>query len=182
MRNCAKDEGRPLGTGLQEQVSNRLKLHWLRVKFIPTEEMICAVKNTCNENQRELIDFVYETAARINEAVALEYKDVRDDCAILYTRKSRNSNKVPRILPRPSFIEPGGNGKVFTEWTAYPRFLEAAVRKLKQPKWNWHGLRHRRASIWANNGMPLIQLMAYLGHTQIQTTQRYLHSLEIVRL
>ena len=28
VRNCAKDEGRPLGTGLQEQVSNRLKLRW----------------------------------------------------------------------------------------------------------------------------------------------------------
>jgi hypothetical protein len=26
--NCTKDEGRPLGAGLQEQVSNRLKLRW----------------------------------------------------------------------------------------------------------------------------------------------------------
>ena len=25
---CAKDEGRPLGAGLQEQASNHLKLHW----------------------------------------------------------------------------------------------------------------------------------------------------------
>ncbi len=28
VRNCTKDEGRPLGTGLQELVSNRLKLRW----------------------------------------------------------------------------------------------------------------------------------------------------------
>ena len=28
VRNCAKDEGWPLGTGLQELVSNRLKLRW----------------------------------------------------------------------------------------------------------------------------------------------------------
>jgi hypothetical protein len=26
-RGCTRDEGRPLGTGLQEQVLNRLKLH-----------------------------------------------------------------------------------------------------------------------------------------------------------
>gem|GEM_PF-2837149 len=26
--NCTKDEGRPFGTGLQEQVSNYLKLRW----------------------------------------------------------------------------------------------------------------------------------------------------------
>jgi hypothetical protein len=28
VRNCTKDEGRSLGAGLQEQVSNRLKLRW----------------------------------------------------------------------------------------------------------------------------------------------------------
>jgi len=27
-RNCAKDEGRLLGVGLQEQASNHLKLRW----------------------------------------------------------------------------------------------------------------------------------------------------------
>jgi ATP-binding cassette subfamily F protein uup len=27
-RRCMKDEGRPLGAGLQEQASNHLKLHW----------------------------------------------------------------------------------------------------------------------------------------------------------
>ncbi len=26
--NCTEDEGRPLGAGLQEQASNRLKLRW----------------------------------------------------------------------------------------------------------------------------------------------------------
>jgi len=28
VRNCTRDEGRPLGAGLQEQVSNYLKLRW----------------------------------------------------------------------------------------------------------------------------------------------------------
>jgi hypothetical protein len=28
VRNCARDEGRPLGVGLQEQAPNRLKLRW----------------------------------------------------------------------------------------------------------------------------------------------------------
>jgi hypothetical protein len=29
-----KDEGRPLGAGLQEQASNHLKLQWLRVVVV----------------------------------------------------------------------------------------------------------------------------------------------------
>ena len=36
--NCIKDEGRPLGAGLQEQASNRLKLHWLRVIVVSVKE------------------------------------------------------------------------------------------------------------------------------------------------
>ncbi len=38
MRNCTKDEGRPLETGLQEQASNHLKLHWLRVIVVSVKE------------------------------------------------------------------------------------------------------------------------------------------------
>ncbi len=33
-----KDEGRPLGAGLQEQASNYLKLHWLRVIVVSVKE------------------------------------------------------------------------------------------------------------------------------------------------
>jgi len=33
-----KDEGRPLGAGLQEQALNHLKLHWLRVIVVSVKE------------------------------------------------------------------------------------------------------------------------------------------------
>ena len=38
MRNCTEDEGRPLGTGLQEQASNHLKLLWPKVMVVSVEE------------------------------------------------------------------------------------------------------------------------------------------------
>jgi hypothetical protein len=38
VRNCTKDEGRPLGAGLQEQASNRLKLLWSKVMVVSVEE------------------------------------------------------------------------------------------------------------------------------------------------
>lgn len=153
-----------------------------KVKFIPTEEMIEEVIEKCNPAQKLLIKFAYETAARINECISLQYKDVHEKHVVLYTRKSENSSSVPRFVPRPDFIESGGTGKVFQEWEAYPRFLERKVKELKHPRWSWHSLRHRRASIWANSDMPLFQLQMLLGHSQISTTQRYLHSLGIVKL
>ncbi len=152
------------------------------VKFIPTEEMIVEVKAICSPGQQQLVQFVYDTASRINEAVTLDYKDVHDEHVVLYTRKSRNSALSPRFVPRPEYVKLGGKGKVFAEWNKYPRFLEMKVKALKHPAWNWHGLRRRRASIWANADVPLFQIMMLLGHSQISTTQRYLFNLGIIKL
>ena len=38
MRNCTKDEGGPLGAGLQEQASNHLKLLWPKAMVVSLEE------------------------------------------------------------------------------------------------------------------------------------------------
>ncbi len=37
MRNCLTDEGRPLGTGLQGQVPNRLRRLWSKAMVVSTE-------------------------------------------------------------------------------------------------------------------------------------------------
>jgi len=38
VRNCAEDEGGPLGAGLQEQASNHLKLLWSKAMVVSVEE------------------------------------------------------------------------------------------------------------------------------------------------
>ena len=38
MRNCTRDEGGPLGVGLQEQAPNHLKLPWLRARVVSVKE------------------------------------------------------------------------------------------------------------------------------------------------
>lgn len=152
----------------------------IKVPYIPTEEEIEAVRDVCNHEQRRLIDFVYETGCRVGEAINFEYRDVHKDYITLYTRKSQNSQRTPRHLPRPSFIAFSGCDKVF-EFTAYPRFLEDKVKELNQPKWNWHSLRRRRASIWAKD-KPLFEIMMLLGHSQISTTQRYLFQIGIIKM
>jgi hypothetical protein len=37
-RGCTRDEGRPLGAGLQEQASNHLKLLWSKATVVSVEE------------------------------------------------------------------------------------------------------------------------------------------------
>ena len=38
VHNCARDEGRLLGVGLQEQAPNHLKLRWLRARVVSVKE------------------------------------------------------------------------------------------------------------------------------------------------
>lgn len=148
----------------------------IKLKHIPSAEEITNARGKLNASQLLLFDFVEETGCRIMEAIRLNSKDVDQDRVILYTRKAKNSNLTPRIIPRPSCLKNVAQGSVFPEWNTYPRFLEDLV------EWNWHNLRHRRASIWANSGMPIFEIMSRLGHNNMATTMRYLQLLGFTRL
>jgi integrase len=148
----------------------------VKLKYVPSDEEISATRDTLSAEQRLLFDFVDQTGCRIQEAVRFRYDDVDGDLITLYTRKSKNSNMIPRRIPRPACLNGlAGTGKVFKDWNSYPRFLDERV------KWSWHCLRHRRASIWAKEGMPTIEIMARLGHNNLATTMRYLQILGYTR-
>lgn len=148
-----------------------------KIKYIPSDQDIEAVRKLCDAEQRQLLDFALSTGCRIGESLNLLAEDVFNEFVILYTRKSANSNKVPRRVPRPigldvSGLQPGQ--RVFARWSDKPKFLEKKVKALKQTPWNWHNCRHRRASLWHKEGKTLLELMMLLGHSNLKTTQQYL--------
>jgi integrase/recombinase XerD len=49
--------------------------------------------------------------------------------------------------------------------------------KLGFPHFGWHRLRHTFATNYLRQGGDIVRLSMVLGHTQITTTQRYLHLL-----
>lgn len=151
-----------------------------KVKFIPSNEMIRAVLDVCTHVQQDLLNFILETGARINEALNLKGRDIGNTFVILYTKKSHNSNSVPRKVPKPEWLDKKmfpPDERVFNEWNEYPKFLDRKVRQLKQHPWGFHSLRHRRASLWSKEGKPLFEIMSLLGHTSLETTQIYLQLL-----
>jgi integrase len=154
----------------------------ISLKYIPKDDEVQAVRALLAPYQQRLFDFVEETGCRIMEAVRFTYEDIDGELITLWTRKARNSNLTPRRIPKPDCLAgKEGKGRVFADWTSHPRFLEDATAKVGT-SWNWHNLRHRRATIWANSGMTLIEIMHRCGHSNIQTSQRYMQLLGFTTL
>ena len=151
-----------------------------RMKYIPSDEELTALLLLCNEEQKSLVEFIIDTGARINEAIALMGKDVGDDYVVLYTRKSHGGNRIPRKVPKPDCLKEksfSANERVFSRWTIKPHFLKRKIILLKTQMWGWHCLRHRYASLLSKEGRPLFEIMKLLGHSNIETTQIYLQLL-----
>ncbi|MCX6155942.1 MAG: tyrosine-type recombinase/integrase [Candidatus Kapabacteria bacterium] len=149
------------------------------LKYIPTDADIEALLNVCDQEERLLICFVRDTGARINEAIRLTFNDIIKNDVVLYTRKSYNSDLVPRKVPKPecikSLITPKDKTeRVFSRWSELPRFLEKRLKALNMQVWGYHNLRHRYASLLSKQGKPLFEVSVLLGHSSILTTQRYL--------
>lgn len=154
----------------------------IKLKYIPPTAEIEAVKSECTPEEALLIDFVTETGCRINEAIRFKYEDIDGDLITLWTRKSKNSNFTPRRIPVPDCMKGlKGRGRVFKTWNTRPTFLEDKIIEKHFRRWNWHNLRHRRASLWASEGMPTFEIMTRLGHSNMSTTMNYLQLLGFTR-
>lgn len=151
-----------------------------RLKYIPPDKDIQAIMDICTDEQKRLLQFLMETGCRINEALKLTGSDIIEEFIVLTTRKSKNSDLVPRKLLLPecliglSYLP---DQKIFAMWDEQPKFLERKQKKLGQRSWGFHSLRHRKASLWSKEGKPLYELMVLLGHKNLSTTQKYLQLL-----
>lgn len=151
-----------------------------KIKYIPPDKDIQEVLNICTSEQILLINFVDETAARINEPLKLYGIGVSEEHVILTTRKSKNSDLVPRKLPRPKCMEGKkykASERVFPWWKKEPKFLARKIKLLGQEPWGFHSLRHRRASLWLKEGKSEFEIMKLLGHSSLSVTQIYLQML-----
>jgi integrase len=60
--------------------------------------------------------------------------------------------------------------------SALRRRFEAARKRAELPPLRFHDLRHTFGSLAVDGGASLVQVQAWMGHSAIQTTMRYLHT------
>lgn len=70
-----------------------------KIKFIPSDDQIDAVKAICDDQERLMIDFALESGGRIGEILRFKRDDMQNGSIYLYTRKTRHSDLVGRKLP-----------------------------------------------------------------------------------
>ena len=67
------------------------------------------------------------------------------------------------------------------QWVPY-QYRNAFMRQLCEAagvkRFGFHGIRHLFASILASRNVPLVEIQKMLRHSSINTTARYIHSLQ----
>jgi integrase/recombinase XerD len=135
-----------------------------------------------------------DTGLRVSEMLHLRHSDVDFDNLIL---KVFGKGQKERLVPfspelrkrlyrfeqlkekkrvRNQFVF-GGFGSTRWEKRNSSTSLYLMQRKLGLPLFGWHRLRHTFATNYLRQGGDIVRLSMVLGHTQITTTQRYLHLL-----
>jgi integrase/recombinase XerD len=156
-------------------------------KILMTEEIKALIK--CAKNSRDglLIKLLANTGLRISEAINLKWNDIKLNKLCVFGKggKTRyisiNNQLLTELLPlQNNYCE-----YVFYSNRLTPLKRENVHTMLKATakqanlsnKVSCHWLRHSTASHALNNGASLNQVKELLGHGSINTTARYLHTL-----
>ena len=90
MRNCLTDEGRPLGTGLQEQVPNHLRRLWSKAMVVSTEGKGLARTRSGDrqeEDRKGTTDGSVESVGTMSKPRGSRYRGTSSDETCLRTER-----------------------------------------------------------------------------------------------
>jgi len=168
-----------------------------RERFLGPEELtrIAAVLDNA-EDQRgaAIIRMCMLTGARVGEVRTARFEQFNLDYVIwskpAATTKQRKIHRVPisqevvTIVRQRQMVVPRGNPWLFPgEVIGQPvreirRFWARVQKEADLPDVRIHDLRHTFASLLVSGGASLEMIGRLLGHSQMQTTQRYAHLMD----
>ena len=155
------------------------------VKTLKREEIIKMIEVTTNSKHRLLIELIYSAGLRVGEAVRIRKEDIleKENGAIIRQGKGKKDRFVKlsdRFLNDYSdyqvsdylFESSYNKGKHISIRTAELIIINAAKKAGVEKNVYPHMLRASYATHLLNNGVPLHDISALLGHSNIETTRK----------
>ncbi|MFN8831643.1 MAG: site-specific integrase [Labrys sp. (in: a-proteobacteria)] len=168
-----------------------------RDRYLSTDELgrlSAALDAHPNRRAADAVRLILLTGARRGEVLNARWDQFDLDAAVWIkpaaTTKQRRLHRAPisvsaaallrtirlRVPEECEWVFPGeAEGKPLQD---IKRFWEDVRAKADLPAVRIHDLRHTFASLLVSGGMTLPMIGKLLGHTQVQTTQRYAHLLD----
>lgn len=173
------------------------------VRRVPSAEELAAVRLAATGDERDFIDTLYFTGARLSEVAKLTWEDVNMErkTITLWTRKRRKGNLEPRCLAmteklqsimvrrwdsadrHPVLVYPNSHGEPHKRADAWLRTLfQRLCERAGVEYFTAHGIRHHVATrLKDSRKATIFQVKEFLGHMNLSTTERYLHELDVDR-
>lgn len=157
-----------------------------RTRFLSHEEETLVVQYFYDAEKQDMGDLVLvlaDTGCRLSEILNLHRNDIDMAHGVIHIWKNKTdaprsvpmTSRVKQILNQRKHLKPFGmltKDKVEWHWRAMREALGFASEKRQ---FCVHALRHTTASRLVQAGVNLYTVKEYLGHSTIQTTQRYAH-------
>lgn len=156
-------------------------------KILTKKEIQGLMNATKSKRDYLFIKLLANTGLRISEAVNLRWTDLNNGKLTIYGKGSKT-----RIISINQSLESeirtlkGKSDYIFCSRTLKPLHrcdMDKLIKRLAKKanidkKVSCHWLRHSTASHALNNGASLTQVQTLLGHDSLNTTARYLHTLD----
>jgi integrase len=173
-------------------------------RYVPPADDVTAVRAVAMGQERDLLDVIYFTGARLSEACNLTWQDIDFErmSITLWTRKRKGGGRQPRTLgmvkslaillkarkyladqSRPEvFFDPATGGKLHknTRWCI--TLFDNLCARAEVTRFTAHCLRHFVATKLKDSRKATpFQIQNLLGHQNLSTTEKYLHELDVDR-
>ncbi len=184
-------------TVLTESEVKQLYTATLPVSDTPKSQAIAS-------RDKAMLTVFYGCGLRRNEGVHLDVGDVNFDRRTLHVRKGKNNKE--RLVPfseagakylqewiydyRSLLVKSPIEGRLFISYAGKPMLGDSLYTRLKllqlqtedlqlqQKNIGLHTLRHSIATHLLQRGMPLQNIQRFLGHSSLESTQRYTHLIQ----
>lgn len=163
-----------------------------RPRYIPSIEDLKKIITIAKPYDQKLLTILFCTAGRISEILSLHWDDIKENYLILQSRKHRYGELQERKIPLSDILKESidwlherkkdewlfHNPRSRNHYLRRPNLMDGLCKKAKVTPFGFHAIRHLAASMLSKENIPLKDVSEYLGHSNIFTTQIYLHSLE----